>query len=159
MTDRGGSRTRSSIDIAAPPATVMTVISDFAAYPRWATEISRVSVLTTDESTGRPRTVRFHLETSALRDEHTLAYTFEDDRAVHWTLVDSQMLRALDGSYLLEPAGDGTHVTYELTVDVKIPMIGLLKRRAEKAIIERALSGLKRRVEAIGDAVSDDEAR
>lgn len=157
MVDRGGSRTRSSIDIAAPPTTVMAVIADFAAYPRWATEITSATVLATDEATGRPRTVRFQLETPALRDEHTLDYTFEDERAVHWTLVDSQMLRALDGSYLLDAAAGGTHVTYELTVDVKIPMIGLLKRRAEKVIIERALSGLKRQVESVSG--SGDGAR
>ncbi|MEP7333221.1 MAG: cyclase, partial [Terracoccus sp.] len=31
---------------------------------------------------------------------------------------------------------------------VKIPMIGLLKRKAEKVIIDTALKGLKKRVEA-----------
>ena len=150
MVDRVGSRTRSSIDIAAPAATVMAVIADFAAYPSWATEIRSATVLETEEATGRPRTVRFQVETPALRDEHTLDYSFENEHAVHWTLVESQMLRALDGSYLLDAAaGGGTHVTYELTVDVKIPMIGLLKRRAEKVIIERALSGLKQQVESV----------
>jgi hypothetical protein len=32
-------------------------------------------------------------------------------------------------------------------VDVKIPMIGMIKRKAEKVIIDRALKGLKQRVE------------
>jgi hypothetical protein len=39
-------------------------------------------------------------------------------------------------------------VTYELAVDVRIPMIGMVRRKAEKRIIETALKGLKRRVEA-----------
>jgi hypothetical protein len=59
------------------------------------------------------------------------------------------MLRSLDGSYLLKPAGPGgTEVTYQLTVDVKIPMLGMIKRKAEKVIIDRALAGLKKRVES-----------
>ena len=59
------------------------------------------------------------------------------------------MLRSLDGSYILKPAGEGTtEVTYRLTVDVKIPMLGMIKRKAEKVIIDRALAGLKKRVEA-----------
>lgn len=147
-------RTRSSIDIPADPARVMGVIADFASYPEWAGEITAATVLETDPATGRATRVRLRLDSSAIRDEHVLDYKFDGDHAVYWTLVESQLLRALDGSYLLEPsgtAGGGTHVTYELTVDLKIPMIGLVKRKAEKVIIERALTGLRRRVEEIGE--------
>jgi len=38
-------------------------------------------------------------------------------------------------------------VTYRLAVDVKIPMLGMLKRKAEKVIIDTALKELKKRVE------------
>ena len=36
---------------------------------------------------------------------------------------------------------------YRLSVDLKIPVIGLVKRRAEKLIIHHALSGLRAEVE------------
>ena len=39
-------------------------------------------------------------------------------------------------------------MTYRLAVDVSIPMIGMLKRKAEKVIIDTALKGLKKRVES-----------
>jgi hypothetical protein len=87
------------------------------------------------------------LDAGAIRDEHVLAYTWDDDREVSWTLVKSQMLRSLDGSYTLTPVAGGTEVTYQLAVDVKIPMLGMIKRKAEKVIIDRALAGLKKRVE------------
>jgi hypothetical protein len=69
---------------------------------------------------------------------------------VHWTLVKSGLLRTLDGAYILTPQAGGarTEVTYQLTVDVKIPMLGMIKRKAEKVIIDRALAGLKKRVES-----------
>jgi hypothetical protein len=38
-------------------------------------------------------------------------------------------------------------VVYTLAVDVSIPMIGLIKRKAEKVIVDTALRGLKERVE------------
>ena len=44
----------------------------------------------------------------------------------------------------------GTEVTYRLAVEVSIPMIGMLRRKAEKVIIDTALKGLKKRVEALG---------
>lgn len=144
-------RTRSSIDIPADPGRVMAVIADFASYPEWAGEVTAATVLETDPETERARRVRLRLDTAAIRDEHVLDYTFDADRAVYWTLVESQLLRGLDGSYLLEPKDGGTHVTYELSVDLKIPMIGLVKRKAEKVIIERALTGLRRRVAELGE--------
>jgi hypothetical protein len=59
------------------------------------------------------------------------------------------MLKAIDGEYELVPlTDDTTEVTYSLEVDLAIPMIGMLKRKAEKVIIDAALKGLKRRVES-----------
>ncbi|MFD0371581.1 SRPBCC family protein [Streptomyces sp. NPDC127114] len=141
--------TSSSITIEAAPAEVMNVIADFARYPEWTGEVKEAEVLETDAA-GRAEKVRLLLDAGAIRDDHTLAYTWTGDHEVSWTLVRSQMLRALDGSYRLAPTADGkrTEVTYQLTVDVKIPMLGMIKRKAEKVIIDRALAGLKARVES-----------
>lgn len=141
--------TSSSITIEATPADVMGVIADFARYPEWTGEVKEAEVLSKDD-TGRAEQVRLVLDAGAIRDDHTLAYTWTGDQEVSWTLVKSQMLRGLDGSYRLAPLGDGTstEVTYQLTVDVKIPMLGMIKRKAEKVIIDRALAGLKKRVES-----------
>ena len=43
-------------------------------------------------------------------------------------------------------------MTYQLTVDLSIPMIGMLKRKGERVIIDTALKGLKQRVEALPSA-------
>ncbi|MGI5399563.1 SRPBCC family protein [Streptomyces sp. CA-135486] len=141
--------TSSSITIEAAPADVMGVISDFARYPEWTGEVKEAEVLATDTK-GRAEQVRLVLDAGAIKDDHTLAYTWNGENQVSWTLVKSQMLRAIDGSYTLAPVGGGdrTEVTYQLTVDVKIPMLGMIKRKAEKVIIDRALAGLKKRVES-----------
>ncbi|MGA4842484.1 SRPBCC family protein [Streptomyces sp. G45] len=139
--------TSSTITIEAAPADVMGVIADFARYPEWTGEVKLAEVLATDGS-GRAEKVRLVMDAGAIKDDQTLAYTWNGDNEVSWTLVKSQMLRSLDGTYLLKQAGTGTEVTYRLTVDVKIPMLGMIKRKAEKVIIDRALDGLKKRVEA-----------
>jgi hypothetical protein len=59
------------------------------------------------------------------------------------------MMKKLEGSYLLAPRGDATEVTYRLAVELSIPMIGMLRRRAEKVIIDSALKGLKKRAESL----------
>ncbi|MFD4987826.1 SRPBCC family protein [Streptomyces sp. NPDC058374] len=140
--------TSSSITIEAAPAEVMAVIADFDRYPQWTGEVKEAEVLATDDQ-GRAEQVRLVLDAGAIKDDHTLAYTWHSADQVSWTLVKSQMLRELDGSYTLAAlAADRTEVTYQLTVDVKIPMLGMIKRKAEKVIIDRALAGLKKRVES-----------
>jgi hypothetical protein len=68
--------------------------------------------------------------------------------SVSWKLVSGEIQKSQSGSYTLrsEPGGS-TSVTYELTVDLTIPMIGLFKRKAEKIITDTALKELKKRVE------------
>lgn len=141
-------RTESSITVAAPPADVMAVIADIEAYPDWNDEVQEVQVLSRHPG-GRPDQVRFVLDAGAIKDDYTLAYRWDDDRLVGWSLVSAGMLTAMDGSYTLTPVATGsTEVTYRLAVDVRIPMIGMIKRKAEKVIVERALKGLKKRVES-----------
>ncbi|MFI6086695.1 SRPBCC family protein [Streptomyces sp. NPDC051218] len=139
--------TSSSITIEAAPAEVMGVIADFARYPDWTGEVKEAEVLDTDDQ-GRAKQVRLVMDAGAIKDDQTLGYTWTGENEVSWTLVKSQMLRSLDGTYLLRPVGAGTEVTYKLTVDVKIPMLGMIKRKAEKVITDRALAGLKKRVES-----------
>jgi hypothetical protein len=55
--------------------------------------------------------------------------------------------KAQNGSYKLVERDGRTTVTYTLAVELSIPMIGLLRRKAEKIIIDTALKELKRRVE------------
>jgi len=144
-------RTRASIEIGAPADTVMAVIADLPAYPEWTGEVKQAEVLETDAATGRAKRVLLVIDGGALRDRQELAYSFDADRAVRWSLVKGDMLRSLEGAYTLTPSADGaaTTVEYTLAVDTKIPLLGLMKSKMEKVIIDRALAGLKKRVESL----------
>ncbi len=141
-------QTTSSIVVDAPPASVMAVIADFPAYPAWAKGVKTADVRSTNAD-GSADQVYFELDVSPIRDEYTLAYDWDGARQVPWGLVEGKMLRALDGAYVLRDLGDGsTEVTYRLALDVSIPLIGMLKRKGEKILIDTALKGLKKRVES-----------
>jgi ribosome-associated toxin RatA of RatAB toxin-antitoxin module len=146
-------QTTSSILIAAEPAAVMAVISDFESYPTWAQGVKRAEPVESveDLGDGRPEQVYFELDASPIKDAYTLRYDWRGDSSVTWTLVEGKMLRAMEGAYELDDQGGGsTEVTYRLAVDISIPMIGMLRRKAEKVIIDTALKGLKKRVESLG---------
>jgi ribosome-associated toxin RatA of RatAB toxin-antitoxin module len=141
-------RTESSIVISADRSRIMAVIADLASYPEWSDGVKSVEILFEYED-GRPANARFVVDAGAIKDTYELEYDWDEDASVSWKLVEGQMMKAIDGSYVLTDNGDGTtSVVYKLAVDVSIPMIGLIKRKAEKVIVDTALRGLKERVEA-----------
>ncbi|MDG4788873.1 SRPBCC family protein [Micromonospora sp. WMMD1102] len=143
-----------SIVIAAPPAQVTAVICDFPRYPEWADAVKRVEV-TEEYEDGYPARVRFVLDASVMTDEYTLAYEYaEDISRIEWHLVEpSRMQKVQNGSYDIEDNGDGTStVTYTLEVELSVGMLGMFRRKAEKMIMDAALTQLKRRVETLNRA-------
>jgi hypothetical protein len=135
-----------SIVIDAAPADVMAVIADFAAYPDWTGSVKTCDVQETYPD-GRGQTVHFIIDAGMVKDDYVLSYDWSGDSGVSWDLVSGQLQKAQHGSYELAPEGGSTRVTYTLAVDLNIPMLGLLRRKAEKVIMDTALKELKRRVE------------
>ncbi|WP_435198333.1 SRPBCC family protein [Janibacter sp. GS2] len=143
--------TRSSIVVSAPAGDVLDIIADLEAYPEWIKEFSHVEILTEDGD-GWPDQAALSLDAGPIKDTYTLDYSWDIDEdgqgIVSWTLIDASVLKTMDGSYTLTTTADGgTEVAYDLTVDVKVPMLGMLKRKAEKVIVDSALRDLKKRAE------------
>jgi ribosome-associated toxin RatA of RatAB toxin-antitoxin module len=136
----------SSITIDAEPSEVLDVIRDVEAYPEWTGGIAKAVVV--EPGKDGPKKVAFSMSQSGLSDEYTLVYDWQQD-GVEWSLAEpSKLQKSQRGSYRLSDSGGKTQVTYLLTMDIKVPMIGLMKRKAEKMIIDSALKELKKRVES-----------
>ncbi|HLL64546.1 MAG TPA: SRPBCC family protein [Micromonosporaceae bacterium] len=140
-----------SIVIGATTERVARVVSDFALYPQWVSAVKSVTVEEEYED-GYASQVRFALDAGPLVDEYVLRYEYTEDLSrIAWQLAEpSKMQRSQQGSYDIVANPDGTAtVTYTLAVELAIPMLGMLKRKAEKKIMDTALKELKRRVETL----------
>lgn len=135
-------------EIDALPAEIMEVINDYDAYPEWATGVKKAEVNKRDAQ-GRPTEVAFEVSQMGVTAEYTLTYEYEpDDGGVSWvTQTAAGVVKDITGEYVLEPSGNGTKVTYRTSIETAIPLMGFMKRQAEKTIIGTALDGLKERVE------------
>jgi hypothetical protein len=136
------------IRIDADPQECLAVVLDYERYPTWAKDLKQVTILERDAE-GRGRTVEFR----AAGLGQSFRYTLEYDNsalpdALTWTLLESDKLRRLDGSYRFEAEDGSTRVHYELAVEIAIPLPGLIKRRAAGMIMGTALKELKKAVES-----------
>jgi hypothetical protein len=140
---------RSTITIPAPRHLVMTVIADFAAYPTWASMHS-VEIIGELGADGRARLVRFDVNAGIFREQVIVRYEWEGDELVRWELATpGSVVSAMSGSYLLADRHDGTEVTFELAISARFPLPTMLRRQAERTVIDTALKGLQSRVLAL----------
>jgi ribosome-associated toxin RatA of RatAB toxin-antitoxin module len=135
--------------VSAPAERCFAVVADFERYPEWAADIKKVEVIERDAQ-GRATRVSYRAAAFGRSTSYTLSYDYASaPRRLSWVQVDGDLTRRLDGEYVFEPGDDGeTEVTYHLAVDLRLPIPGFVKRRAEGRIVHTALRELKARVES-----------
>ncbi len=145
--------TQVTTTVFAGPDACHAVAIDLPSYPQWAEGISAVEVLDQDAD-GRPTRARFVAEAVGRRTEYTLVYDHSAaPTGVSWRQERGDITRRLDGTYRFRPTGettaDGTgitEVTYELAIDLALPLPGFVKRRVETKIVHAALEGFCREI-------------
>ena len=140
------------IVISAPPRACFDVAVDVERYPEWVGDIKQVTVEERDAE-GRGVLVRFRTAAFGRSTSYELRYDYsEAPKVLSWIEVEGDLTSKLDGAYVFAemPVGDetGTEVTYHLEAELKFPIPGFVKRRAEGRIMHSALRQLKARVEA-----------
>jgi uncharacterized protein YndB with AHSA1/START domain len=145
VTDEATERTT----IDASPERCFAIALDFERYPEWVADIKNVEVVERDDK-GRGTKVRYRAAAMGQSIRYTLEYDYSDaPRTLAWIQTDGDVTRKLDGSYVFEPDGNGgTNMTYHLTVELTVPIVGFIKRRAEGRILGSALRELKARAES-----------
>ena len=135
--------------VSATPARCFEVSSDIEAYPQWASDIKEVTIESRDDE-GRPELVTFRAAAFGRSTNYTLAYDYSEAPGVlSWVQTRGDITSKLDGRYVFAASSDGrTEVTYHLEVEMKVPLPGFIKMRAQSRIMSIALRELKARVES-----------
>jgi ribosome-associated toxin RatA of RatAB toxin-antitoxin module len=145
MTDQ----TTERITVAASPAVVYEVAADLERYPEWVADIKQVTVDERD-GLGRPTLVTFRTAAFGRSTVYQLAYNYDAaPSSLSWVQTTGDLTSTLDGSYDFAPTEGGTEVVYHLEVDLRIPIPGFVKSRAQGRIQTTALRELKARAESI----------
>ena len=137
-----------SLTIDAPPERVWQLATDFESYPAWARDVKEAVIRSSDDE-GRATEVEFRASALGRSTHYTLTYDYsEAPKALSWRIVRGDIMRTIDGAYRFEAGdGGGTEVTYDLSIELVVPLPGFVKRRAEVRILN-TVRELKARAEA-----------
>jgi len=136
--------TTGKISIDAPHSKVEAILFDLAQYPTWSSAIKSVNVLEKDEK-GRATSATLSIDAGMMKDRVTLDYDWSQAPSrLSFSMSDADLLTAMDGAYIIAAEDeDTTEVTYELHVDLSMPIPAMMRHKAEKATIDMALGQLK----------------
>jgi uncharacterized membrane protein len=138
----------STITIDAPIDAVRAILFNLASYPTWSTAIKSAEVKSSDEQ-GRATSVKVSIDAGMMKDRVLLNYDWSAaPERLEFSLEDADLLTAMNGAYITKAIdSDTTSVTYELGVEVSMPIPAMMRTKAEKATIDQALSQLKEHAE------------
>ena len=140
-------RTTESMAVSAPPEVVYRVVTDFEHYTECVSDLKKIEVLERD-TTGRPLEVEFRA--AAFGRSTTYALRYDYSRApeiLSWHQTSGDLTAMLNGEYRFEPRESGSLVTYDLEVELLVPIPSFIKSRAAYRIQSQALRELKARAE------------
>ena len=137
-----------TVIIDAPIGEVQGALFDLAKYPEWSTSIKSVEVLASDDQ-GRLTSGKFVIEAGVLKDKVTLDYDWsEAPSKLSFSFNDADMLTGMEGSYSIKKIDeDTTQVTYEMGVEIPMPIPAMMRKKNEQATIDQALQQLKTHLE------------
>lgn len=142
-------RASESVVVNAPAAFVYRVVTDFESYQEWASEVKRAVVHERDGS-GRALEVEFRAAAYGRSTTYTLRYDYSRaPEELAWTQVSGDLTESLNGRYRFESLGTTTRVTYDLEVELRVPIPPFIRSRAAQLIQSDALNELKARVESL----------
>jgi uncharacterized membrane protein len=137
-----------SVEVEAPLAEVAATLSNIADYPTWLTSIKKVDV---EESDGEGRVVKatVSIDAGVMKDRATLVYDWSSAPAeISFSLDEADLMTAMDGKYTLKAIdADTTLVTYELGVELSLPVPRMMISKTEKSTIDQALKELQAQFE------------
>src|SRR4051812_11044400 len=111
----------------ASPARCFEVVADFDRYREWAHDIKDVTVVERDDE-GRALVVTFRAAAFGRSTSYTLRYDYgQAPKQLSWVEVKGDLTSRLDGSYVFEPAGDDTEVSYPPTPQLRGPISRFFK--------------------------------
>jgi hypothetical protein len=122
-------------------------VTDFVDYATWVSDLKDVTILESD-SDGRPLEVEFRA--AAFGRSTTYALRYDYSRApeqLSWSQTHGDITESLEGRYRFDPDDEGTNVTYDLEVEMLVPIPAFVKSRAAHRIQTQALNELKAQAE------------
>lgn len=125
---------------------IKSVIVDFESYPQFVEGVHSAKTLST-QSAGEKR-VQYGVSLLGKEIHYTLDHKEEGD-TIRWNFVESNILKENSGSWTLKSLGPNkTEVRYEVTLEFKIYVPGMVLNGLVKSSLPKMLSSFEKKAQS-----------
>ena len=137
-----------TVEIEAPLAEVANALFAVEGYSTWMSSIKKSEVTERDDQ-GRPTKATLSIDAGVMKDRPILDYDWSAAPAeLSFSLDEADLMTTMNGKYILKALDeDTTQVTYQLGVEISMPVPRMMIAKTEQNTIDTALAELKAHLE------------
>lgn len=132
------------IVVNCSPKDCYDAIVDFESYKEFSKELKKIKIL---KHSGNTWEVFFEVDLFK-----TVTYTNKlvgkPGKELKWTLIESNLLKTSNGSWVLKDLGDNqTHITYSVDIEIALPVPGMIAKMLVGSSLPAMLESFKKYAE------------
>ncbi|MEC4841640.1 SRPBCC family protein [Mycobacteroides chelonae] len=135
-----------TVEVAAPPQVIVSIVTNYEAYPEWNKEISSVEILDRLPD-GRPRIVRLRVEMTGMASTNVAEIAYLNAAQVATRLLESDIFEKQEQTFSIVPMGPTCLLTVDMDVETKLPIPKPMVKKLANQVLEHLAEGLKGRAE------------
>ena len=135
-----------TVEVAAPPELIMSIVADFERYPEWNEEIKGCWVLARYDD-GRPSQLRLDVAIQGMTGSYICAVYYPGPFQIYTLLQQGDLFEKQEQTFSVVPIGAMSLLTVDLDVDTKMAVPKAMVKKVINDALEYLADNLKARAE------------
>jgi ribosome-associated toxin RatA of RatAB toxin-antitoxin module len=137
-----------TVEVAATPETIMSIVADFEAYPTWNEEIKGCWVLARYDD-GRPSQLRLDVQIQGMDGTYICAVYYPSAAEIYTVLQQGDLFSKQQQNFSVVGMGATSLLTVDLDVETKMAVPKVMVKKVINDALEYLADNLKKRAEQI----------
>jgi ribosome-associated toxin RatA of RatAB toxin-antitoxin module len=137
-----------TVEVAASPDTVMSIVADFEAYPQWNEEIKGCWVLARYDD-GRPSQLRLDVAVQGMDGSYICAVDDTSTAEIYTVLQQGDLFSKQQQNFSVVPMGATSLLTVDFDVETKLAIPKTMVKKVVSDALDYLADNLKKRAEQL----------
>ncbi len=137
-----------TVEVAATPETIMSIVADFEAYPDWNDEINGCWVLARYDD-GRPSQLRLDVSVQGMDGSYICAVYYPSPAELYTVLQQGDLFSKQQQNFSVVGMGLTSLLTVDLDVETKMAVPKLMVKKVVNDALDYLADNLKKRAEEL----------
>jgi ribosome-associated toxin RatA of RatAB toxin-antitoxin module len=137
-----------TVEVAASPQTVMSIVADFESYPQWNEEIKGCWVLARYDD-GRPSQLRLDVAVSGMDGSYICAVYYPSPAEIYTVLQQGELFSKQQQNFSVVPMGATSLLTVDFDVETKLAIPAIMVKKVVSDALDYLADNLKKRAEQL----------